>query len=160
MGLGDVEVLGVVDEQAGPLRIHVRCRASRPPCSGCGGSLWSNGERRVVLVDLPALGRPAVLVWHKRRWRCGKVSCEAGYVSERAQRIAPARALLTCRAARWATRQAGRGRPPAYPAPRSAHHDPSGGQGPPAHRHRGGAGLRVAHRQHVAAALGLSAARR
>ena len=81
VGLGDVEVLGVVDEQGAPLRIHVRCRAPRPPCSGCGGSLWSNGERRVVLVDLPALGRPAVLVWHKRRWRCGKVSCEAGYVA-------------------------------------------------------------------------------
>ena len=111
VGLGDVEVLGVVDEQGASLRIHVRCRAPRPLCSGCGGSLWSNGERRVVLVDLPVLGRPAVLVWHKRRWRCGKVSCEAGYVSERAQQIAPGRALLTSRAARWATRQAGRGRP-------------------------------------------------
>ena len=111
VGLGDVEVLGVEDEQGAPLRIHVRCRAPRPLCGGCGGPLWSNGERRVELVDLPALGRPAALVWHKRRWRCGNESCEAGYVSEQAQQIAPARALLTSRAARWATRQAGRGRP-------------------------------------------------
>ncbi|MHB8263858.1 MAG: hypothetical protein ACYDGY_08965 [Acidimicrobiales bacterium] len=28
-------------------------------------------ERRLVeLVDLPASGRPACLVWHKRRFRC------------------------------------------------------------------------------------------
>ena len=54
VGLGDVEVLSVGDEGGGPLRVHVRCRAARPPCGGCGGSLWSDGERAVVLVDLPA----------------------------------------------------------------------------------------------------------
>ena len=51
MGLGDVEVLGVEDEQGAPLRIHVRCRAPRPLCGGCGGPLWSNGERRVEEED-------------------------------------------------------------------------------------------------------------
>ena len=82
VGLGDVEVLSVAD-----------------------------GERAVVLVDLPAFGRPARLVWHKRRWRCPRDGCEAGSVTELAPQIAPPRALLTSRAARWATRQAGRGRP-------------------------------------------------
>ena len=33
--------------------------------------MWSNGERQVELVDLPAFGRPARLVQHRRRWRCG-----------------------------------------------------------------------------------------
>ena len=111
VGLGDVEVLSVGDEGGGPLRVHVRCRAARPPCGGCGGSLWSDGERAVVLVDLPAFGRPARLVWHKRRWRCPRRGCGAGTVTEAAREIAPPRALLTSRAARWATRQAGRGRP-------------------------------------------------
>ncbi len=98
------------------LRVHpplpaggVRCRVARPPCWGCGALLWSKGERRVVLVDLPALGRPVRLVWHKRRWRCGQQGCgTASFTAQEAQ-IAPARALLTARAARWATRRAGRG---------------------------------------------------
>ena len=111
VGLGDVEVLSVGDEGGGPLRVHVRCRAARPPCGGCGGLLWSDGERAVVLVDLPAFGRPVRLVWHKRRWRCARRGCGAGTVTEADREIAPARALLTSRAARWATRQAGRGRP-------------------------------------------------
>ena len=66
---------------------------------------------RWVLVDLPAFGRPVRLVWHKRRWRCPRDGCGAGTVTEAAREIAPPRALLTSRAARWATRQAGRGRP-------------------------------------------------
>ena len=62
VGLGDVEVLGVDDERAGPLRLHVRRRVERSPCSGCGGLLWSDGEQLTVLVDLPALGRVVLLV--------------------------------------------------------------------------------------------------
>ena len=111
VGLGDVGVLSVDDEGGGPLGVHVRCRAARPACGGCGQRLWSDGERAVVLVDLPAFGRPVRLVWHKRRWRCPRDGCEAGTVTEQAAEIAPPRALLTSRAARWATRQAGRGRP-------------------------------------------------
>ena len=111
VGLGDVEVLSVADDEGEPLEVHVRCRAARPACGGCGQRLWSDGERAVALVDLPAFGRPVRLVWHKRRWRCPRDGCEAGSVTELAPQIAPPRALLTSRAARWATRQAGRGRP-------------------------------------------------
>ena len=67
MGLGDGDVLGVGDETGAPLRVHIRRRALRPPCGVCGGLLWSNGERPVELVDLPAFGRPVRLVWRKRR---------------------------------------------------------------------------------------------
>ena len=66
----------------------------------------------MALVDLPAFGRPTVKhAWHKRRWRCPRGGCGAGSATEQAVEIALARALLTARAARWATRQAGRGRP-------------------------------------------------
>ena len=44
VGLGDVEVLGVDDEENAPLRVHIRRRALRPRCGGCGGPLWSNCE--------------------------------------------------------------------------------------------------------------------
>ena len=111
VGLGDVEVLGVDDQAGGPLRVHVRRRAPRPACEACGGPLWSDGEREVELVDLPALGRPVRLVWHKRRWRCGQRECSAGTVTEQDPAIAPPREKLTARAGRWATRQAGRARP-------------------------------------------------
>ena len=111
VGLGDVEVLGVDDEAGAPLRVHVRLRAPRLACEACGGPLWSDGERLVELVDLPAFGRPARLVWHKRRWRCPQQGCGAGTVTEQDPEIAPPRGKLTSRAGRWATRQAGRARP-------------------------------------------------
>ena len=109
VGLGEVEIVGVDDEQAVSLRVHVRCRSARHPCSGCGKPLWSKGERPVVLVDLPVFGRPVRLVWHKRRWRCPRSGCGVGSFAEQAAQIAPERALLTTRAGRWATRRAGRG---------------------------------------------------
>ena len=62
VGLGDVEVLSVADNEGEPLRVHVRRGGARPPCGGCGQRLWSDGERAVVLVDLPAFGRPVRLV--------------------------------------------------------------------------------------------------
>ena len=111
VGLGDVEVLGVDDEAGAPLRVSVRLRTPRPGCERCGGVVQSDGERAVELVDLPAFGRPARLVWHKRRWRCGDGDCAAGTATEQDPQIAPAREKLTTRAGRWATRQSGRGRP-------------------------------------------------
>ena len=111
VGLGDVEVLGVDDEAGEPLRVHIRRRGPKPDCGDCGALLWSDGERPVELVDLPAFGRPARLVLHKRRWRCPRRGCPAGTVTEQDREIAPPRERLTARAGRWATRQAGRGRP-------------------------------------------------
>ena len=62
----------------------------------------------VALVDLPAFGRPAVLVWRKRRWRCPEPACEVGTWTESDSRIAPVRAAMTDRAGRWVTVQVGR----------------------------------------------------
>ena len=47
----------------------------------------------------------------RRRWRCPSSECSAGTVTEQDREIAPPREKLTTRAARWATRQAGRARP-------------------------------------------------
>ena len=80
VGLGDVEVLGVDDAAGGPLRVHIRGRAPRPACERCGrGRCGQTASGRVELVDLPAFGRPARLVWHKRRWRCPRSGLWGGH---------------------------------------------------------------------------------
>ena len=53
VGLGDVEVLSVDDAPGAPLGVHIRSRAPRPACGGCGRSVWSKGASAVGLVDLP-----------------------------------------------------------------------------------------------------------
>ena len=84
VGLGDVEVLGVDDAAGGPLRVHIRCRQRRPCCGGCGGPVWSKGERGVELAWSLGLSLIAALVqFLAQRWK-GEFSIEqliGGYVS-------------------------------------------------------------------------------
>ena len=108
VGLGDVKILGAVDEPGGPVIVHVETRAPRPLCGGCGGAVWCKDQRPVELVDLPAFGRPARLVWHKRRWTCPAPGCAVGSFTETAPRVAAARLVMTDRAGRWVTEQVGR----------------------------------------------------
>lgn len=64
------------------------------------------------LVDLAAFGRPARLVWHKRRWTCPVSACATASFSEVAPWIGASRLVMTDRAGRWVTDQVGRcGRP-------------------------------------------------
>jgi len=111
VGLPDVNVIGVADHDDQPLRVHVESAAGVVGCAGCGSRAWSKGRRPVVLVDLPAFGRPAQLVWHKRRWCCPDGSCDVGTFTEAQPAIAAARAGVTDRAGRWMCRQVGEGRP-------------------------------------------------
>jgi transposase len=108
VGLGEVDVLGADDEPGGPLRVHVATRGERPGCPACGGVVWAKDQRPIELVDLPAFGRPARLVWHKRRWSCPAEDCEIGSFTETAGHIAAARLVMTDRAGRWVTAQVGR----------------------------------------------------
>ncbi|MFN8103921.1 MAG: ISL3 family transposase [Acidimicrobiia bacterium] len=108
VGLGDVTVLGAVDEPDGPVRVHIETRTRRPACHGCDGQVWAKDQRPVELVDLPAFGRPARLVWHKHRWRCPNTACSVGSFTETAPHIAAARLVMTDRAGRWVTEQVGR----------------------------------------------------
>ena len=108
-GLGGVELLEVGEPLDGALVVEFRTvGGSRPLCPGCGGRVWSKGERLVELVDLPVFGRPVRLGWRKRRWECLDVACGAGSFTEQDSRIAPERGLLTCRAGRWAAEVVGR----------------------------------------------------
>ncbi|WP_419837070.1 ISL3 family transposase [Candidatus Poriferisodalis sp.] len=62
------------------------------------------------LADLAAFGRPVRLVWRKRRWLCPDGSCAVRTFTDQEPAIALPRARMTARAARWATRRAGKGR--------------------------------------------------
>ena len=111
VGLPAIAVVGVEDDPGEALRVHVETTATVMGCAGCGTRAWLKDQRPVALVDLPAFGRPAVLVWHKRRWRCPEPACEVGSFTEQQPEIAAPRAGCTDRAGRWMTAQVGRGRP-------------------------------------------------
>lgn len=68
VGLGDVTVVGAVDEADGPIRIHIETRTPRPRYTGCGGPVRVKDRRPVELVDLPAFGCPARPVWSNALW--------------------------------------------------------------------------------------------
>ena len=85
----------------------LRSRKARPFCESCGGSVWSKGYRSVVLVDLPAFGRPVRLRWRKRRWTCPSSDCALRSFIEQDPGIAAVRALLTSRAAAVGNRPGG-----------------------------------------------------
>lgn len=93
VGLPDVNVLAVDDtDPAAPLQVHVETTASRVGCEGCGTRARLKDRRRVALVDLTAFGRPAQLVWHKRRWQCPDTDCSTATFTEVDPRIAVPRA--------------------------------------------------------------------
>src|SRR5918994_1860693 len=108
VGLPDVTVVGVEDRPDRPLRVHVETTAEMDGCTGCGTRAWVKDRPTVALVDLPVFGRPAVLVWRKRRWRCPEPECEVSTFSETDPRIAAPRSKVTDRAGRWVTVQVGR----------------------------------------------------
>jgi len=108
VGLPDVRVLGVDDVAGEPLRVHVAFDPVRPWCQQCGGLAEVKDRPKIEYVDLPAFGRQTRLVWHKHRWVCPDIGCEAGSWTASDSRIAWPRMSLTDRAGRWVTEQVGR----------------------------------------------------
>jgi hypothetical protein len=68
-------------------------------CWGCGTRAVGHGRSVTLVRDLPMAGRPTVLVWSKRRWRCSDPDGEVNTWSETTPQIVP-RAVLTERARR------------------------------------------------------------
>jgi transposase len=109
VGLGDVNVLGIDDvDPDEPIRVHVETRRLRPGCERCDAPAVVKDRPLVELVDLPAFGRPARLVWRKHRWACPDATCLIGTWTEQEPGIAAARLALTDRAGRWVTFQVGK----------------------------------------------------
>ncbi|MEI2639832.1 MAG: transposase family protein [Microthrixaceae bacterium] len=79
--------------------LHVETTASMVGCEDCGTRAVGHGRIRTPVRDLEISGRPTVLVWAKRRWRCPDPDCGRSTWSERSEQIAP-RAVMTERARR------------------------------------------------------------
>jgi transposase len=76
-------------------------------CQGCGVRAEAHGRRTVRVRDLPAGGRPVVLAWRKRIWRCREPACGVRTWTEQVAAIRP-RAVLTERARAEACRRVGK----------------------------------------------------
>ena len=105
LGLAGFRLLAV-SERDGELEQAIETVAVEAFCPSCGALASLHDRRPTWVRDLPAGGRPVVLVWIKRVWRCRERRCPAVTWSERSQQIGP-RASLTARARREAARRVG-----------------------------------------------------
>jgi transposase len=92
---------------AGEWQLEVQTTATVVGCQGCGVRAELHGRRRVRVRDLPIGGRPVVLAWRKRIWRCPEPACGVRTWTEQAAAIRP-RAVLTQRARAEACRRVGK----------------------------------------------------
>lgn len=97
LGMPGFVVTAQTESDDGELWLQVETTADLAGCPACGTPAVGHGRRRVKVRDLPIAGRPVVLVWAKRLWRCADADCETSTWSEQADAIAP-RAALTERA--------------------------------------------------------------
>ena len=90
----------------GEWQLAVQTTARVIGCAGCGVRATPHGRRTVRVRDLPIGGRPVVLWWRKRLWRCREPACGVRTWTEQAAAIRP-RAVLTERARAEACRRVG-----------------------------------------------------
>jgi transposase len=106
LGLPGFAVLAA-GEAAGELELLAETTARRQGCPGCGVRAVPHGRRPHLARDIPAAGRPVLLVWSKRIWKCPDAHCPKRTWTETSPAVAP-RAALTGRARRWACERVGR----------------------------------------------------
>lgn len=108
VGLDGMTVLAVHEDAAGGLRVLVESTAAVVGCAACGTRAKVKDRPVVELGDLACFGRPATLVWRKRRWCCPDRDCPVGTWTEVNEGVAQPRCGLTRRAGLWACGQVGR----------------------------------------------------
>jgi transposase len=106
LGLDGFEVTAaeVIDDE---WRLAVQTTATTMGCVACGSQARVHARRTVQVRDLPIGGRPVVLAWRKRIWRCVEPACEVRTWTEQQAAIRP-RAVLTERARAEACRRVGK----------------------------------------------------
>ena len=93
LGLDGFRLVAATDDD-GELLMGVETDASWAACSTCGTRAKSKGRRKSMVRDLPVGGRPVVLVWFKRRWRCPEADCGVKSWTETSPRFALGRFCL------------------------------------------------------------------
>ena len=93
-----------VSETPGEVVVDIETTAEVMGCSQCGTRAEPHERMAVEVRDLACFGRPARLVWNKRRWRCTEAGCEAKTWTETSTE-ASSRTVLTRRAGVEACRQ-------------------------------------------------------
>jgi transposase len=106
LGLDGFEVTAaeVVDEE---WRLGVQTTATTAGCAACGTRARLHARRTVRVRDLPIGGRPVVLAWRKRIWRCVVPACAVRTWTEQTVQVRP-RAVLIERARAEACRRVGK----------------------------------------------------
>jgi transposase len=106
LGLDGFEVTAaeVTDDE---WRLAVQTTATTVGCAACGTQARLHARRTMRVRDLPMGGRPVVLAWRKRIWRCIEPACEVRTWTEQRVAIRP-RAVLTERARAEACRRVGK----------------------------------------------------
>ena len=105
LGLDGFRVLAV-DEVPDELIVTVETTLDFVGCGRCGVRAEAQDRMRIEIRDLACFGRPARLVWVKRRWRCVEPACDAKTWTERSEHV-DAQVVLTRRAGVEACRQVG-----------------------------------------------------
>jgi len=95
-----------VRQRGRPLVVTVETTAKVVGCTRCGVRAEAQDGMPIDIRDLTCLGRPARLVWIKRRWRCVDADCDAKTWTEHSDHV-DAQAVLTRRAGAEACRQVG-----------------------------------------------------
>ena len=79
-------------------------------CQSCGTTARIKDRPWVLYVDLAYGGTPSILAWKKHRLVCPNSQCATSTWTHSDHRLAARRCRLTTRAAKWATKQVGKGR--------------------------------------------------
>ena len=90
LGLPGFVVLAA-GQYGGELDLLVETTESVSGCPRCGVVATLHDRKARLVRDLPAGGRPVVLVWLKRVWRCQETRCPQRTWSERSAAIRPRR---------------------------------------------------------------------
>jgi transposase len=105
LGLPGFRVLEV-SETVEELVIVVETIVEVEGCCACGSRAAAHERRPTAIRDLACFGRPARLVWRKRRWRCPEPACARKTWTESSEHL-DAQVVLTRRAGVEACRQVG-----------------------------------------------------
>jgi zinc-finger of transposase IS204/IS1001/IS1096/IS1165 len=105
LGLEGFRVLAVHETPA-EVVVEIETAAAVVGCPSCGARAEAQDRMPVDIRDLPCFGRPARLVWRKRRWRCREERCGERTWTETSEHVST-RAVLTRRAGLEACRRVG-----------------------------------------------------